>query len=268
VTLYLRLAESPEANLAPEVLAHGLLRDRGVHVPEVVYFESFNAALGRSVMVTTEIAGDPIGSKHRDVDVSDVLRDAGRDLALIHTIPVEGFGWIQRDRPDATHLRGARPTLDAFALEDLTAHLADLSGVLTASEIRTIDRAITDGASWLSARDAVLVHGDLDATHIFHHQGEYTGIIDFGEIRGADPLYDLGHFALHDGEHIPYRVLPSLLAGYGEVTPLPPDAEPRIRLWSLLIGVRALARSVTRPQRAYYVHLRRAIRRTLAELAG
>jgi aminoglycoside phosphotransferase (APT) family kinase protein len=268
VTLYVRLAESPEANLAPEVLVHGLLRDRGVRVPEVVYFESFNAALGRSVMVTTEIVGGPVGSSHRDIDVGAVLREAGRDLALIHTIPVEGFGWIRRDRPDATRLQGALPTLRAFALEEAPSHLAALGGVLAASEFRAIDRAIADGESWLTTRNAVLVHGDLDTTHIFHHQGEYRGIIDFGEIRGADPFYDLGHFALHDGEKIPYRVLPSLLAGYGEVTPLPPDAEPRLWLWSLLIGVRALARSVTRPQSAYHDHLLGAIRRALAEPTG
>jgi aminoglycoside phosphotransferase (APT) family kinase protein len=267
VTRYLRLAESPEANLAPEVLVHGLLRDRGVRVPEVVYFESFNSALGRSVMVTTEIAGDPIGSKYRDVDVGGVLREAGRDLALMHTIPVEGFGWIRRNQPDGARLWGRLPTLRSFALEDLTAHLADLHNVLAASEIRTIDRAITDGASLLTTRNAVLVHGDLDASHVFHHQGKYSGIIDFGEIRGADPFYDLGHFALHDGEQIPYQVLPSLLTGYGEVTPLPPDAEQRIRLWSLLIGVRALARSVTRPQSTYQSHLITAIWRTLSELS-
>lgn len=267
VRLYLRLAESPEANLAPEVLAHGLLRDRGVRVPEVVYFESFNAALGRSVMVTTEIVGGPIGVMHCDIDVGAVLREAGRELALIHTIPVEGFGWIRRDRLDATRLQGGQHTLRTFALEDLPSHFAALTGVLTAGEISTLDRAIADGAALLATKNAVLVHGDLDASHIFHQQGEYSGIIDFGEIRGADPLYDLGHFALHDGEKIPCRVLPSLLAGYGEVTPLPPDAEPRVWLWSLLIGVRALARSIARPQSAYHDHLRSAIRRALMESA-
>ena len=61
-------------------------------------------------------------------------------------------------------------------------------------------------------------------------------------------------------------MLPHLLAGYGEVAPLPPDHGPRIRLWSLLIGVRALARSANRPRAAYQDHLARAIRVALATL--
>ena len=41
-TLYLRLAEGPGAGLAPEALAHDLLRALGVRVPEVIHFEPFN----------------------------------------------------------------------------------------------------------------------------------------------------------------------------------------------------------------------------------
>jgi hypothetical protein len=63
-------------------------------------------------------------------------------------------------------------------------------------------------------------------------------------------------------------VLPSLLAGYNEVTPLPHDAERRLWLWSLLIGMRTLARSIDRPLSAYQDHLRRAIRRALVELSA
>ena len=94
---------------------------------------------------------------------------------------------------------------------------------------------------------AWLAHGDLDVTHIYQRDGRYTGIIDFGEIRGADRRYDLGHFHLHDGETLAGLVLPDLLAGYREVAPLPPEAERQIRLLGLLIGLRALRGSLRRP---------------------
>jgi aminoglycoside phosphotransferase (APT) family kinase protein len=265
-TLYLRLAEGPEASLAPEALVHDLLRARGVQVPEVVHFEPFNQALHRSVMVTTEIPGSPISRSHRDVEVGAVLAAAGRDLAVINEVAVAGFGWVRRDRPRAAQLEAQLPTLRAFALSDLEAHLAVLPAFLTTDEVRKIRRVVARCDAWLAADRAVLAHGDLDATHIFHRDGDYTGIIDFGEIRGADPIYDLGHFALHDGETIPYPVLPHLLTGYGEVAPLPPDHEPQIRLWSLFIGIRALARSVNRPRTAYQDHLARAIRSSLLAL--
>lgn len=265
-TFFLRLAEGPEANLAPEALVHDLLRDRGVRLPEVVHFESFNQDVRRSVMVTTEIPGRSLAEHHRGVDIAQVVTAAGRDLAIINGIDVAGFGFVRRDRPEARRLEGEFPTQRAFALGDLEAHLAVLPMFLNAAEIEAVRRVVTDGQGWLDAEQATLAHGDLDATHIFHEDGEYTGTIDFGEIRGADSLYDLGHFALHDGEKVPFPMLPNLVMGYGEVAPLPPDHEPRIRLWSLLIGVRALARSANRTQTAYQDHLGRAIRKTLAVL--
>ena len=120
---------------------------------------------------------------------------------------------------------------------------------------------------WLHVEQAWLAHGDFDVTHIYQHDGRYTGIIDFGEMRGAHQLYDLGHFNLHDGEVVPQRLLPALLEGYREVLPLPPDRERRISLMSVLIGVRALARNVRRqPPNAYQRHLASAIQRSIALL--
>ena len=267
-TFYLRLAEGPEASLAPEVLAHDLLCARGVRVPEVVHFEPFHQQLQRSVMVTTAIPGRSLAADYQGIDVGPVLAAAGRDLAAINSVDVAGFGFIRRDQPRAPRLEAESPTVRAFALGDVEEHLATLAAFLAPDEIQAICTTVTYGDAWLDADRAILAHGDLDATHIYHQDGRYTGIIDFGEIRGADPLYDLGHFALHDGETVPFRVLPHLLAGYGEVVPLPPDHAPRIRFWSLLIGVRALARSANRPRAAYHNYLTHAIRQTLAALAA
>jgi aminoglycoside phosphotransferase (APT) family kinase protein len=108
-----------------------------------------------------------------------------------------------------------------------------------------------------------MAHGDLDATHSYHQDGRYTGIIDFGEIRGATRCYDLGHIALHNGEIIPAPLLPQMQAGHSEVSPLPPDVDRRIRFWRLLIGVRAWDRRVNRPRSPYQVHLLQAIRASL-----
>lgn len=267
ITCYLRLAEGPEASLAPEVLAHNVLLARGALMPEVVAFEPFHSELQRSVMVTTAIPGRSLAEHWQGFDISAVLAAAGRDLALINGVKVTGFGFVRRDHPDAAWLQGPFPTLRAFALDALEERLDALTSILTGEEVRAIRATVVRHEAWLGAEQGNLAHGDLDATHIYHQDGRYTGIIDFGEIRGADPFYDLGHVALHEGEALPFAMLPQLLAGYGEVAPLPQDHEMRIELWSLLIGVRALARSVNRPQEAYRRHLLKAIRRAIAALA-
>src|SRR5207248_10181336 len=100
--------------------------------------------------------------------------------------------------------------------------------VLTRAETVAIQAIVNHFDTWLVVEQARLAHGDFDVTHIYQKGGHYTGIIDFGEIRGTDALYDLGHFNLHDGETLPQLVLPYLLAGYSEVMPLPPDHERKI----------------------------------------
>jgi Ser/Thr protein kinase RdoA (MazF antagonist) len=122
---------------------------------------------------------------------------------------------------------------------------------------------------WLDGDQGWLAHGDFDATHIFQADGCYAGIIDFGEIRGADRWYDLGHFHLHDGERVPMPLLPWLLAGYRSVIPLPDDAEPRIAFASMLIAIRALARVRARhAAHPLLAHCLPALRRDIAFLAA
>ncbi len=252
---YLRVLPEVNASFAPEVYVHEMLRAKNVKVPEVVYFEHYNEAVQRSVMVTTAIKGKHIGHYHVNEVTGNVLVEAGRDLAVINSIPVQQFGWIRRDSSEVTSLEAEFPTYRAYVFEHLEGDLAFLSEhVLNTREIKAIREIIDRYGTWLDVEQAWLAHGDFDATHIYQEHGRYTGIIDFGEIRGGDPFYDLGHFQMHDGETLPARVLPYLLAGYKEVVQLPPDYEQRIHFSSLLIAIRALTRSMKKRTVDYRNH--------------
>jgi aminoglycoside phosphotransferase (APT) family kinase protein len=180
---------------------------------------------------------------------------------------VTGFGFVRRDRPPAPQLEGEIATLRAFAAGELEEQLRAVSSLLTSDDVRAVRDIVTRHDDWLDIEQANLAHGDFAATHIYHQNGQYTGIIDFGEIRGAERFYDLGHAALHEGEAMPYPMLAHLLAGYTEVSSLPADHASRIAFWSLLIGVRALARGANRPQTTYRHHLVPAVRQALVALA-
>ena len=242
VRFYLRVWPEPGEGFAPEARVHALLRERGVRVPEVVYFEHDNALLRRSVLVTTAVAGNPVGRRGIDRETRTILVAAGRDLAVINSGPVAGFGWLRRDRAAANGLAAEHPTYRAFIREHLEEDLA-----LLAAAIREL---LARHDAWIDVPPARLAHGDFDATHIYERDGRYTGIIDFGEIRGGDPWYDLGHFRMHDGETLPAPTLPWLLEGYGAVTPLQADHARRIGFSSLLIAVRALARRLRKARPA------------------
>jgi aminoglycoside phosphotransferase (APT) family kinase protein len=268
---YLRILPEVDASFAPEVRALQLLRQRGVRVPEVVYWEHRDALLGRSVMVTTEIAGRHVGRRTVDGATRQILFEAGQQLALLNTVPVTGFGWVRRDRGEVVDLEGEHPTLRAFVYEHLEADLAALERerLLNRDDAVAIRGIVEAHPSWLDAEQGQLAHGDFDVTQIYQQDGRYTGIIDFGEIRGADRWYDLGHFRMHDGETLPELVLDWLLEGYRSAVPLPADHRRRISFASLLIAVRAFARCLERrPEQAERHQGRTSIARDLARLLG
>lgn len=255
-TLFVRIAEDAEDSMAMEAWVHRELRRRGVRVPEVVLLEPFDERIDRSVMVTTEIPGHSI----RDgagAGLHNVLVEAGRDLARIGEVPVRGFGWIRRD-PAATSLEADLLSARSLMLDQVDEHLAGLrDGLLDRREVAAIERAVELQAGVLQDEPSRLAHGDYDDTHIYREGRRYTGLIDFGEIRGAPRLYDAAHYALHDRSSRP--TLPSLVAGYAEVAPLPDDHEERIAMLSLLIGIRVLAIVAGRPEPAYQRSLRERV---------
>jgi Ser/Thr protein kinase RdoA (MazF antagonist) len=243
-----------------------------VKVPEVIYFEYYNELLQRSMMVTAEIKGQPLSqsSTLSQETMEEVLREAGRDLAHLNTVRVEGFGWVQRDSPETRYLRAEWPTHRAFALEHWEADVAYLGEhVLQHSEGALLERVLSRYDSWLDNEheQGHLAHGDFDTTQIYQDHGRYTGIIDFGEIRGASRWYDLGHFHMRDGELLPFRLLPALVRGYKEMASFPVVYEQHIRFIGLLVNVRALARSLQkRPPNRYTRHQLEVLRKDLLAL--
>jgi aminoglycoside phosphotransferase (APT) family kinase protein len=74
------------------------------------------------------------------------------------------------------------------------------------------------------ARKARLAHGDFYVSHVFHRDGRYTGIIDFGDIQGSNGWHDLATFRLSDPDldSPEDAAVPHLEAGYAEVIVLAP----------------------------------------------
>lgn len=269
-TFYMRVLPEEGASFSPEVNVHTQLCQMQIKVPEVIYFEHYNELLQRSVMVTTEIRGMSMSksSTLSQVEIEGILREAGRDLACLNTVHVEGFGWVRRDSPDTRHLRAEWPAHRTFALEYWEPDMAYLAKhVLQPSEMALLERVLSRYDSCLDSKRGYLAHGDFDTTHIYQENGRYTGIIDFGEIRGADRWYDLGYFHMRDGGLFPFRLLPPLVCGYRERLSLPSTYEQHICFTSLLINVRALVHSLQkRPPNRFTQHQLDVLREDIVAL--
>ncbi len=261
--LYLRILPEKDASFGPEALVHQLLREHGVHVPDIVYVEQRHPVVQRSVMVTTAIRGEAVVYHAAFDRLRDVIVQAGQELAVINRIPVAGFGWIRRDEGQATHLEAEFPMQRIWLNHELDGVLARLhnAAILNTDEINAIERLLVQYAALFDDTQAYLAHGDFDVTHIYHQHGHYSGIIDFGEIRGAHQLYDIGHFAI---EH--HELLPWLLEGYRDVTSLPVDHIERIELTSLWIALRRLGRAAQKQTGSVYLPDLHAVRRAVKTL--
>src|SRR5690242_4988444 len=215
-----------------EAWVHDALRRRGLRVPDVIAVAPAGEPLDRGVLVVTAMDGVPLAAARLGgAALAGVIQEAGRELGVVGQIAVDGFGFVCRDRPP---LAAPEPHARSFLLDGFEARLARAAPAL-GSELAAQAAALVERhAGLLDGCPSRLAHGDFDGTHIYVEAGRYAGLIDFGEMRGAPPLYDAAHFALHEGRA---PALPALLAGMREAVSLPGDVDPRIALIGLLLGV-------------------------------
>jgi aminoglycoside phosphotransferase (APT) family kinase protein len=248
VRYYLRLAEEPGEDLTTDALVLERLRALDVRVPGVVAASPSTTTFPCSWMIMAEVPGRSIAQGGTDDEARQAATAAGRDVAVINSVPVAGFGWLLRDGSE--QLTAELPSYSQFAGSYLPSPWPGrLSGLLDQRQLDVL-HALVAGEQDRPLRGGHLVHGDLDVTHVYSDGGRYSGIIDFGEMRGADIYFDLGHFLLHDGETRPVSLFSSFLKGYLQVSPLADGYREAIRTSAILLGLRQLSRWLS-PERGY-----------------
>ena len=239
--LFLRLAEAAHENLEIDALVHEKLLDLGVRVPRVVHVERRNERIGWSVMITEHIGGRPLMESPDSEVLRSVTECAGRDLAVINSIETDGFGWVVRQDPVWPPTAECREYGD-FVVDDLPDPWPGAFAPLFADgDLATIE-ALIEKEQQRHVGVGVLAHGDLGVDHIFEAGGEYAGIIDFGELRGAEPEFDLGVFFMQAPAEGRPMLVDALLRGYEQVTVLPEDIRLRMRVSGTLKVLRQVGR--------------------------
>lgn len=240
-TFYLRIADDSEDDLRADAEVLQRLLALGVAVPEVVYVEACAPELDRSVLVMREVPGTPLAVVRDESVARRVARQAGHDAAVINSVPVDGFAWIRRDRPRWPPV-GEIASYHEFARAGIPEGLAErhclLTGLFTVGELEALDELVHNERTRDLQRGS-LAHGDLDVTAIYVNEGAYSGIIDFSELRGGEPEFDLGHFLLHDEETNPTTLFAAFYEGYCEVAQTEPDLA-QVRRVAILLGLRQL----------------------------
>lgn len=249
---YLRLAEGQGEVRDGEVRAHDLAGQRGVRVPEVLRWEAHPPELDRSAMLTSELAGVPLSASGGEA--SSAVQGWVRDGALLNTISVRGWGWITGVSADGG-LLAEHSNRSAWAEEYRTSLQVVLgTGLFSDAAAGALSRLVLAWCDLPGEADSWLAHGDLDPSHVYvdAETGAYMGLIDLGEIRGADALYDLGHALAHAFDARDQALAEAFLQERARQHGLDREA---VRGQALAIATRALAIQLGRAKNGYRVEL-------------
>jgi aminoglycoside phosphotransferase (APT) family kinase protein len=236
---YVRVAEEEGGSMGAEAAVHEHLRAVGVAVPEVLVFDD-GPEIGRGVMVVREIEGKSLAAAAAE-EPAAILRAAGRDLARINAMAVDGFGWIRKEEAAPWPVRGEHDTYRSFVQDAARSVPAVADLVLEPRERDIVAAVFADALA--EEPEPRLAHGDFDATHIYQRAGRYTGVIDLGEMRGTEGWYDLAYFHVQDRGSV---LSADLLSGYAEVAALPADVAVRVHRCAAMIAATQLARWLDR----------------------
>lgn len=234
--LYLRILSSDE-NIEPQCVAHKLLLDKGVKIPKVIYCKrTVDIFDNRDVMVSKEVKGQSMlemENNLKEEEKKNIFIEAGKDLARINEIEVEKCG-------DICDVKGNTLIGDCNSYEEYTlGRVPKKLNSLVKKKLISEDVSeklwgyISDNKELLHIEgNSFLAHGDFHIEHIYQDKGTYSGIIDFGDIRGTTKYRDLSFFYTFFRKYFDY-----LVEGYQEIYTLPDNYMDRILLEGLVYGI-------------------------------
>lgn len=183
--------------------------------------------------ITNYLPGVSVDALKAEPDVADLYRQMGGMLRQLHSVRMPGYG-----RFDATGLAAPYASNTEFvtdlaqgALGRFRRHGADaaLAQRLEAIVVEQLPRIV-------HSTGAVFAHDDFQPHNVLAERGgdgrlRLTGLVDFGNARAADPVFDLAK-ALFCSEHDAPGSSPHIRAGYGPIDH--PDPAAALWLYTLL----------------------------------
>jgi aminoglycoside phosphotransferase (APT) family kinase protein len=233
-----------------EFLIHKTLEEHNINIPKILFFEEENAETGLSFMIEEEMPGMSLEEKYpQDNMLKNILFSAGRQLAQINCIStISGFGEL--DCQSRQELKGKKNTFEEYFFCSFEENFSFLDMYsFTSSEKAHIRRMVEIAKMKLNIENPVIAVGDFSFDHIFHLDGQYTGIIDLGKTCGNNRLYDLGYITAFYQNR---TILGYLLEGYQTIYQLGNDDLLSIELFALCILVKMLKIKVHTSRSSYW----------------
>ena len=230
--VFIRTEDGPESDgyFAVEKAVTDRVAALGVPVPKTLAYDVSRTETGFSWQIIPYVDASDLNAlfKAGELDWSAVAPAIGRAIAMWQGVTASGFGPFSASRADRTgELVALHPSAESYYRLNLRRHVDYLvrNDFLAEEDARRIFAAVEAHIAALD-RPGVLVHKDTALWNMLGTATEVRSFIDWDDAIVGDAMDDLSLMACFHGRD----VLRTIVAGYEEVRPLPPDAAPRFWL--------------------------------------
>ncbi len=238
--IIIRISRNDNPKFEAEEWAISKSKEAGVPAPDVLLTDRIEAdGDNLAISVQRKLSGVPLSELARTL-TEEQLRNyvvkAGEILSRIHSVQTTGFGHLDShgiapytswERYMFSQIENAEGYIEAAKKVGYNP-----SQVEKALEILHNNRSVFQG---IGSR---LTHGDYGPRHILITSDEITGIIDFENARGGDPVRDFAWWDYFRGEQMP---LDWLKEGYSDKKVLDDlSFDKRLSLTKLHLGLSML----------------------------
>jgi Ser/Thr protein kinase RdoA (MazF antagonist) len=210
-------------------------------------------------MVQSVVKGVPLQSRRRDISQDQfegVLQEVGKILRKIHTTTVSGA--YQRNEDGTWSFPNWQALMKSMVDGRREEMELSIQGGMQREQIEDILARAERVDDTVTALPLVLNHGDFMPEHIYVGDDlQITGIIDFGDCKGAVSIHDFSFITLI-GPNIP---LAPILEGYGDERLS--AMEDAIRNYAMLLGLGHLAHNVKKGRGPEVEHNRKRLEELL-----
>jgi aminoglycoside phosphotransferase (APT) family kinase protein len=220
--------DEPAWRPAKEMQVAGWLTGLTPPVPQWLQVDESRTILPLRFALLTLLPGRSLRHWFSDPDIGSTYRQMGVLLRRLHAIPMAAYGYILGGGVETP--RDSNAEYMTMAFEDVFRRFRDLGG--DASLGHRLEQCAEERFELLAASSgAVLCHDDFHQGNVLALRGldgglRLSGLVDFGNARAADSLFDLSK-ALFCSTHEDARSHQPLLEGYGPID----HPEPARALW-------------------------------------
>jgi Ser/Thr protein kinase RdoA (MazF antagonist) len=224
--------DEPEWGPSKEVLVAGWLKDLTPPVPTWLCLDESRSLLPLRYSLLTYLPGRSLRHWMTEPDIELAYRQMGELLRRIHAVRMPAYGYVHSNGIDKPASTNADYMTKAF--DDVFRRFRDIGG--DPDLARRLQQRSEENFDVLEESDgAVLAHDDFHQGNVLalrNNDGELelSGLVDFGNGRAADRLFDLAK-SLFCSAHEDPRSYRPILEGYGLLDH--PDSARALWLYTL-----------------------------------